>query len=51
VAALLPGELREKQAVLEQLDIEPRLHTLLRLLEVEAARNADTPEFQQLLRA
>ncbi len=50
VAALLPGELREKQAVLEQLDIEPRLHTLLRLLEVEAARSAVEQEVEEKTR-
>ena len=39
VAAVLPAEVREKQAVLDQLEIEPRLHTLLKLLENDAARH------------
>jgi ATP-dependent Lon protease len=38
VASLIQAEVREKQAVLEQLEIEPRLQTLLKLLEVDAAR-------------
>jgi ATP-dependent Lon protease len=38
MAASLPVPVRDKQAVLDQLDIEPRLHTLLRLLETDAAR-------------
>jgi ATP-dependent Lon protease len=38
LTAALPLEVRDKQAVLEQVDIEPRLHTLLRLLETDAAR-------------
>ncbi|BDU71659.1 endopeptidase La [Mesoterricola silvestris] len=37
VAAVMPGDVREKQAVLDQLEIEPRLHTLLKLLEADAA--------------
>jgi ATP-dependent Lon protease len=41
VAGLLPSEVREKQGVLEQLEIEPRLHTVLKLLEVDAARHAE----------
>jgi ATP-dependent Lon protease len=38
VAAVLPADVREKQAVLDQVEIEPRLHTLLKLLEADAAR-------------
>ena len=43
VAAVLPAEVREKQAVLDQLEIEPRLHTLLKLLEADAARHLADP--------
>ena len=43
VAAVLPAEVREKQAVLDQLEIEPRLHTLLKLLEADAARHLAEP--------
>jgi ATP-dependent Lon protease len=39
VAAALPVEVRDKQQVLEQAEIEPRLHTLLKLLEQDAARH------------
>ena len=38
LTAVLPVAVRDQQAVLEQLAIEPRLHTLLRLLEMETAR-------------
>jgi ATP-dependent Lon protease len=45
VAAVLPVDVREKQAVLDRLEIEPRLHTLLNLLEADAARSgADLKE-------
>jgi len=40
VAGLLPTEVKEKQGVLEQLEIEPRLHTFLKLVEMDAARHA-----------
>ena len=40
VAALLPAGVREKQGVLEQLEIAPRLRVLLELLEADAARYA-----------
>ncbi|MBP1626250.1 MAG: ATP-dependent protease La [Holophagaceae bacterium] len=40
VAGLLPVEVKEKQAVLEQLEIEPRLQTFLKLVEMDAARHA-----------
>jgi ATP-dependent Lon protease len=39
VASALPAEVRDKQQVLDQLEVEPRLHTLLRLLELDAARH------------
>jgi ATP-dependent Lon protease len=39
VASALPVEVREKQQVLDQLELEPRLHTLLRMLELDAARH------------
>ncbi|MDR3671902.1 MAG: endopeptidase La, partial [Holophaga sp.] len=39
VAGALPVEVREKQQVLDQLELEPRLHTLLRMLELDAARH------------
>ncbi len=39
VAGALPVEVRDKQQVLDQLEIEPRLHTLLRMLELDAARH------------
>jgi len=39
VAGALPVEVREKQQVLDQLEIEPRLHTLLKMLELDAARH------------
>ena len=38
VASLVQADVREKQAVLEQLEVEPRLHTLLKLLEVDTTR-------------
>ena len=38
VASFLQSEVKEKQAVLEQLEVEPRLHTLLKLLEMDSAR-------------
>ena len=44
VAAALPVTVKDKQAVLGQLDLEPRLHTLLRLLETESARQKGAQE-------
>ena len=44
VASALPAEVREKQQVLDQLELEPRLHTLLKLLELDAARFRLEPE-------
>ncbi len=38
VAGLLPADARQKQQILEQLEIGPRLETLLRLLDLDAAR-------------
>ncbi|MFZ1614798.1 MAG: endopeptidase La [Holophaga sp.] len=40
VASLLPAGVRDKQGILEHLEIEPRLRALLDLLEVDAARHA-----------
>ena len=39
VAGLVPAEVRQKQEILEQLEIGPRLETLLHLLELDAARS------------
>ncbi len=50
VAALLPCELREKQALLEQIELEPRLQMLLRLLEVDAARSTVEREVEEKTR-
>ena len=38
VAALIPAEVREKQPILDALDIEPRLDTVQKLLEMDSAR-------------
>jgi ATP-dependent Lon protease len=51
VAAALPAEARDKQQVLDQLEIEPRLHTLLKLLEVDAARHQMEGEGEERNRA
>jgi len=40
VASLLPAGVRDKQGILEHLEIEPRLRALLDLLEADAARHA-----------
>ncbi len=47
LAGLLPTGVKEKQGVLEQLDIEPRLHTLLKLMEVDAARQVMDREVEE----
>ncbi len=39
VAGLVPAEVKQKQEILEQLEIEPRLQALLRLLELDSARS------------
>jgi ATP-dependent Lon protease len=39
VAGLVPAEVKQKQEILEQVDIEPRLEALMRLLELDAARS------------
>ncbi|MBI1752127.1 MAG: endopeptidase La [Acidobacteria bacterium] len=39
VAGLVPAEVKQKQEILEQVDIEPRLGALMRLLELDAARS------------
>jgi ATP-dependent Lon protease len=51
LAGALPAEVREKQQVLDQLEIEPRLHTLLKLLEVDAARSRLDQEAEEKGRA
>jgi ATP-dependent Lon protease len=38
VAGLVPAEVKQKQEILEQVEIEPRLEALMRLLELDAAR-------------
>ncbi|GLH73746.1 Lon protease [Geothrix limicola] len=39
VAGLVPAEVKQKQEILDQLEIEPRLEALMRLLELDAARS------------
>ncbi|WP_306590209.1 endopeptidase La [Geothrix sp. 21YS21S-4] len=39
VAGLVPAEVKQKQEILEQLDILPRLEALMRLLELDSARS------------
>ncbi len=39
VAGLVPAEVKQKQEILEQVDIQPRLESLMRLLELDAARS------------
>ncbi len=39
VAGLVPAEVKQKQEILEQVDIEPRLVALMHLLELDAARS------------
>ena len=50
VAGLVPAEVREKQGVLEQLEIEPRLQAALKLLELDAARQAVDRELEEKTR-
>ena len=50
MAGLIPAEVREKQGVLEQLEIEPRLHSALKLLELDAARQAVDRELEEKTR-
>ncbi len=50
VAGLIPAEVREKQDVLEQLEIEPRLHTALKLLALDAARQVVERELEEKTR-
>jgi len=38
VAGLVPAEVKQKQEILDQLEIGPRLEALMRLLELDAAR-------------
>ncbi len=39
VAGLVPAEVKQKQEVLDQVEIDPRLQVLMRLLELDAARS------------
>ncbi|WP_043482993.1 endopeptidase La [Geothrix fermentans] len=39
VAGLVPAEVKQKQEILDQLEILPRLEAMLRLLELDAARS------------
>ena len=39
LAGLVPAEVKQKQGILEQLEIEPRLEALMRLLDLDAARS------------
>jgi ATP-dependent Lon protease len=39
VAGLVPAEVKQKQEILEQVDIEPRLAALMHLLELDSARS------------
>ena len=39
VAGLVPAEVKQKQEILEQLEIGPRLETIMHLLELDAARS------------
>jgi ATP-dependent Lon protease len=50
VAAALNMEVREKQKVLDQLEIEPRLHTLLKLLELDGVRHQMAREAEEKAR-
>jgi len=50
VAGLLPPEVKDRQGVLDQLEIEPRLHLLLKLLEVDVARTAVEQELEEKTR-
>jgi ATP-dependent Lon protease len=50
VAGLVPAEVREKQSVLDQLEIEPRLHAIMKLLELDAARQAVDKELDEKTR-
>jgi ATP-dependent Lon protease len=51
VAGALPVDVRDKQQVLDQVEIEPRLHTLLKLLEQDAARHQMSGEAEEKGRA
>jgi ATP-dependent Lon protease len=39
VAGLVPAEVKQKQEILEQVEIEPRLSALMRLLELDSTRS------------
>jgi len=51
VAGLIPADVREKQTVLEQLEIEPRLSSVMKLLEVDAARHSVDKDLEEKTRA
>jgi len=51
VAALLPMGVREKQNILDRLEIEPRLKALLGLLEADATRHASDLALEAASRA
>lgn len=51
VAALLPAKARDKMTVLEQLEIEPRLNALLRLMDVDAVRHQVERDVEEKTRA
>lgn len=50
VGGLLPPELKDRQALLDQVEIEPRLKVLLRLLEVDATRTVVEQELEEKTR-
>ena len=51
VAALIPAEVKEKQPILEALEIEPRLDAVQKLLEIDAARFKVEREVDEKTRA
>ncbi len=51
VAALIPAEVKEKQPILEALEIEPRLDAIQKLLEIDAARFKVEREVDEKTRA
>ncbi|MFN8010727.1 MAG: endopeptidase La [Holophagaceae bacterium] len=50
VAALVPLEVKDKQPVLEALEVEPRLAACMHLLELDAARSAVDREVEEKTR-
>ena len=51
VAALIPAEVKEKQPILDALEIEPRLDAVQKLLEIDAARFKVEREVDEKTRA